>query len=468
MHPAHGHLHANDETPEQTIARRVEVARQSGVPEAPLRRWAEQRRAMGNGHLGRAGGRPRPRARRDGLERPRRVAGRRDARATRPRTCACYQPGRRLLLSGDHLLGRVSLYFDEGHTPDPVGEFLGGLDRVDALDARLALAGHGRPFTDVAGHVAANRSLVAERLDGVRAALAERGGTAYELAQRVYGDAFSEASATWLLAKTRSWLTHLERRGEARRSPAEPGGDVERRWGAARCRAPRLRRALRRPADRCRAARLMARCVLDGTVTPPVSPPPHPAAVDVPGGAPRIAGCGSTSASRDGGPSFSFEFFPPKTEDGERNLAAALDELSGMDPTFVSVTYGAGGTVSQRDEDDRHRRGHQGRLRAGGDGALHLRQRHHRGAARDAGPHARRGDRQRARAARRPAAGRDGVDGDRRRAALLARADRADPRRATPSSRSAPRASPRSTSTPSRPSRTCATSRRRSTRARAS
>src|SRR5215210_4406263 len=49
-------------------------------------------------------------------------------------------------------------------------------------------------------------------------------------------------------------------------------------------------------------------------------------------------------------PSFSFEFFPPKTDDGERNLAAALDELSGMDPTFVSVTYGAGGTVSQREK----------------------------------------------------------------------------------------------------------------------
>src|ERR1700754_3754380 len=47
-------------------------------------------------------------------------------------------------------------------------------------------------------------------------------------------------------------------------------------------------------------------------------------------------------------PSFSFEFFPPRTEDGERNLAAALDELSGMDPTFVSVTYGAGGTTAQR------------------------------------------------------------------------------------------------------------------------
>ena len=43
-------------------------------------------------------------------------------------------------------------------------------------------------------------------------------------------------------------------------------------------------------------------------------------------------------------PSFSFEFFPPKTEEGERNLGRALAELSRLDPTFVSVTYGAGGS----------------------------------------------------------------------------------------------------------------------------
>ena len=47
-------------------------------------------------------------------------------------------------------------------------------------------------------------------------------------------------------------------------------------------------------------------------------------------------------------PVFSFEFFPPKTEDGERNLYAALGELRSMEPAFVSVTYGAGGTTRDK------------------------------------------------------------------------------------------------------------------------
>jgi methylenetetrahydrofolate reductase (NADPH) len=49
-----------------------------------------------------------------------------------------------------------------------------------------------------------------------------------------------------------------------------------------------------------------------------------------------------------GGPVFSFEFFPPKTEEGERNLFAALAELKTLEPSFVSVTYGAGGSTREK------------------------------------------------------------------------------------------------------------------------
>ena len=230
MHPNHRHRTASLEDPEAALARRIEVARQSGVPEEPLRRYAESRRGQGVGIAA--------------VVEPHRellpgvtVAtdlGEWSVHETpghAPSHVCLFQPERRLLISGDHLLGRASPFYDYGWTPDPAGEFLRSLDAVDTLGARLCLAGHGRPFADMHAHVQANRELVHERLDAVARAIASEPLTAFEVVPHVYGEELGLVNATWWLSETLCYLTHLEREGAARRVTERERSEAE-RWVA--------------------------------------------------------------------------------------------------------------------------------------------------------------------------------------------------------------------------------------------
>jgi methylenetetrahydrofolate reductase (NADPH) len=54
---------------------------------------------------------------------------------------------------------------------------------------------------------------------------------------------------------------------------------------------------------------------------------------------------------RQGRPTFSFEFFPPKTQEASQELLNAVQELAAYKPDFVSVTYGAGGSTREMTHD---------------------------------------------------------------------------------------------------------------------
>src|SRR5437868_4632834 len=127
--------------------RRAEIARQSGVPAEPLERFAEARRSSGTG-ISRIVEPDRDLLPGVEIDTDLGTWTVHETPGHAPSHVCLYQAERRLLISGDHLLGRVSLYYDYGWTPDPVGEFLRSLGTVERLDARLCLAGHGRPFTD--------------------------------------------------------------------------------------------------------------------------------------------------------------------------------------------------------------------------------------------------------------------------------------------------------------------------------
>ena len=230
MHPAHEHMRAAATDPDAALRQRVEIARQSGVPEAPLQAYAEASKGRGYGVAAY-------------------VAPDRDlvpgvqvqtdlgawevveTPGHAPSHVCLFQPERRLLLSGDHLLGRVSLYYDYGWSEDPAGEFLTSLDRVEALDARLCLAGHGRTFSDVQSHIDANRALVHQRLARVEEVVTGSAMTAFAAVPMVYGEAITPMNANWWISETLCYLRHLEVTGRVARIPGEDGGPE--RWTAA-------------------------------------------------------------------------------------------------------------------------------------------------------------------------------------------------------------------------------------------
>ena len=215
MHPNHAHMTRAAQDPERAFERRFEVARQSGVPAEIVAEAREARRGQGFG-IAEIVMPDRDLVPGVEIETDLGVWNVYETPGHAPSHVVLHQPERGLLLSGDHLLGRVSLYYDYGYTPDPAGEFLSSLDVVDELDVQLVLAGHGRPVRDAPGLIAANRRAVGERVERLRAALANGPRTPYELVPEMLDSEMPRGMMlNWGLTETLCYLRHLEQLGEA-------------------------------------------------------------------------------------------------------------------------------------------------------------------------------------------------------------------------------------------------------------
>jgi glyoxylase-like metal-dependent hydrolase (beta-lactamase superfamily II) len=227
MHPAWGHVRLHADDPAAALEQRIEVARQSGVPPAALERYRESREGDDETGI-------------DAIVEPDRdllpgVEVETDLGTWQvyetpghaPSHVVLHQPERKLMISGDHLLGRTVLFFDYGHSPDPVGEFLSSLDVVEPLDVDLCLPGHGRPFREPETKIAEARAQVDTLLGKVRDALAEGERQPFEIVAELVGpDNVNSPASAWALQIVLSCLDHMRILGEA--EPVE--GTDPQRW----------------------------------------------------------------------------------------------------------------------------------------------------------------------------------------------------------------------------------------------
>ena len=228
MHPAWEHVRLLADDPAAALEQRLEVARQSGVPVAALERYREARSDTVE-ETGIDAIKVPDRELLPGVE----VVTDHGAWQVHetpghaPSHVVLHQPERKLLISGDHLLGRVVLFFDHGHTPDPIGEYLGSLDRVEPLDVDLVLPGHGRPFRDPDAKIAEARRQVEELRTKVRESLENGGKPAFAVVADILGaENLDTPASAWVLQIVLSCLDLMALAGEV---GAVDGGESQ-RW----------------------------------------------------------------------------------------------------------------------------------------------------------------------------------------------------------------------------------------------
>jgi glyoxylase-like metal-dependent hydrolase (beta-lactamase superfamily II) len=128
-----------------------------------------------------------------------------------------------VLVAADHLLGRITptVGLWPASRADPLGDYLGALDRTIELEPRIALPGHGDPIEDPVARARELQEHHRVRLSEAIGALREEPQTGYQLSYALFGSELAPAGRRFAIAETLSHLERLVREGAAARHEAD-------------------------------------------------------------------------------------------------------------------------------------------------------------------------------------------------------------------------------------------------------
>jgi glyoxylase-like metal-dependent hydrolase (beta-lactamase superfamily II) len=137
-----------------------------------------------------------------------------------PAHVCVWEPNRRILISGDHLLPSITPHIDfkRWEDEDPLGDYLASLQKVEELEPALVLPGHGNPFDEGAERARAISSHHDRRLGAVLQVIRREPHTAEEITDAIFGETLLNFQKRLALGEALAHLAYLRRRGEVERT----------------------------------------------------------------------------------------------------------------------------------------------------------------------------------------------------------------------------------------------------------
>jgi glyoxylase-like metal-dependent hydrolase (beta-lactamase superfamily II) len=136
-----------------------------------------------------------------------------------------WEPSRRILISGDTLLGAITPHIDFRGDDDgnPLGDFLSSLERIEELQPDLVFPGHGRPFEDGAERARVIARHHDRRLGAILQVIRREPHTAAEITDAIFGDALLNFQRRMALGEALAHLAYLLANGEVERIESDDG-----------------------------------------------------------------------------------------------------------------------------------------------------------------------------------------------------------------------------------------------------